>query len=140
MIRIAALAGVAGLAMLSAANAEPISVRSVMCDTARQVEQFAEAVLGAQLSIEDALKAVGRAAGEPHACVFLPVLVDDVQDEKTISHGGIQYAIRRVSVIALMHETSVGLVSQQVEPRVQYSLAMRTTLSKARTQRPRLRR
>jgi hypothetical protein len=108
---------------VNVAAAEPVFVRALMCDTAEQVEYFAEALLGAQLSIEEALAAVGRAVADPQACVFLPVLVDDVRDEKSITYGGATYVVRRVRVIALMHEASVGLVSQSIEPRVQYSLA-----------------
>src|SRR5262245_19131994 len=93
-----ALLAIAGLCVLACGTviAEPLSIHAVMCDTADQVEQFAEAVLGANLSIEEALSAVGRAAAEPDACVFIPALVDDVRDEKDISYGGITYVVRRV--------------------------------------------
>jgi hypothetical protein len=89
------------------------------------VEQFAEAVFGASLSIDEALSAVGEAAGEPNACVFIPALVDDVRDEKDISYGGVTYVVRRVSVVALMRQTGIGVVSQTIDPRVQFSLAIK---------------
>jgi hypothetical protein len=133
----------AGLCVLagSAALAQPLGVHAVMCDTADQVEQFAEALLGANLSVEEALAAVGKAAGEPSACVFIPALVDDVHDEKDISYGGVTYVVRRVSVIALMRQTGIGTISQRIDPRTQFSLAVKSPVTQVgrRLLRPRTR-
>lgn len=128
-----ALLATAGLCVLAcqAVIAEPLSIHAVLCDTAAQVEQFAEAVLGANLAIEEALSAVGKAAAEPSACVFIPALVDDVRDEKDLSYGGITYVVRRVSVIALMRQSGIGMISQRIDPRVQFSLAMKGSAAHA---------
>ena len=122
MIRYA-LALLASVLLAHSAAAEPISIDALLCDTPKQVEDFAEALLGAQLSVDEALGAINRISGED-ACVFVPALVDDVKDEKGITYSNAQYVIRHVTVIALLRQTAIGLISQRVEPREQYSLAL----------------
>lgn len=71
--------------------------------------------------------------------MFLPVLVDGIRDEKEVTYADATYVIRRVSVIALMRESSVGLISQSIEPRVQFSLVAKGPSSKRTLLRPRKR-
>ena len=44
--------------------------------------------------------------------------------KKGITYSNAQYVIRHVTVIALLRQTAIGLISQRVEPREQYSLAL----------------
>ena len=110
-----------------------------MCDSPSHVEQFAEALLSAGLPLDDAINAVNTAAGARDTCVFVPVLVDNIRDEKEITYADATYVVRRVSVIALMRESRVGLISHRIEPRVQYSIAAKGTLPKRTLLRPRKR-
>ena len=123
----------------ASAIAQPIAVRAIMCDALPQVEQFAEALLGAGLPLDNAISAVNTAASGRDACVFLPVLVDDIRNEKELIYADATYVIRRVSVIALMRESSVGVISQSIEPRLQFSLAAKGSRPKRTLLRPRKR-
>ena len=114
--------------LTSGVRAEPRAVHDLMCNSPAQVEQFAEAALGAGLSIEDAQLAVNNAAGDAQACVFVPVVVDNVHDEKQLRYNGQTYVVRRVAVVALMRQTKIGWISQAIAPRVQFSLAVKEKL------------
>ena len=133
------VAALAYAGVVTYAVAEPLVVRAIMCDSPSHVEQFAEALLGAGLLLDDAINAVNTAANARDACVFVPVLIEDIHDEKEITYADTTYVVRRVSVIALMRESRVGLISQRIEPRVQYSIAAKGTLPKRTLLRPRKR-
>ena len=132
------LAALCAVCFVDPAVAEPVAVHAIMCDEASHVDQFAEAMIGAGLAIDDAMMAVNKAASA-RSCVFVPVLVDDIHDEKDITRLDATYVIRRVSVIALMRASRIGLISQRIEPRVQYSLAVKGTWPNRTTLRPRRR-
>jgi hypothetical protein len=119
LVFVAAVAG----ALASAAQAGPLALHEIMCDDPSQVERYAEAAFGAGLSIDEARWAVNRAVGDPQACVFVPIVVENMHDEKQLKYNGQTYVIRRVDVVALFRQTEIGWISQAIAPRVQFSLA-----------------
>lgn len=124
--RLMLIAAVVGEFASGPARAEPLALHEIMCNASSQVEQFAEAVFGAGFSLEEGRSAVNAAAGDPDACVFVPVVVDDVHDEKELKYSGQTYVIRRVAVVALMLQTESGWISQTIVPRIQFSLSAKS--------------
>jgi hypothetical protein len=119
-------ASVIACSLSNSAQADPLALHEIMCNASSQVEQFAEAMLGAGLPFEEARSVVNAAAHDPDACVFVPVVVDDVHDEKELNYSGQTYVIRRVDVVALMLQTQIGWISQSIAPRVQFSLSAKS--------------
>jgi hypothetical protein len=101
-------------------RAQPVVVDGVFCDTLGQMQSVAEAHLGAQLSIKEALRVINEAADRVDACVPMSrLIVEDVVDVKELVYGEDRLMVRRVSVIGVILD---GSIARGVVPKEQYVL------------------
>lgn len=123
--RVAAQAAILlGLATSVHADTEPKIATGVFCDTQQQIEGFAEAHLGAQLSVLEATRAINKAAGKDDACSAISnAIVASMEEVKDLKIGGKSYVVTRVSVIGIMELTPAGVVAQSIPAVKQYVLA-----------------
>jgi hypothetical protein len=99
-------------------------VTGVFCDTQDQIEGFAEAHLGAQLSVLEATETVNKAAGRDDACSPIAnVVVARMEEVKATTIGGKSYIITRLSVIGIMTSTPAGMAPRFVPALEQFVVA-----------------
>ena len=98
-------------------------VTGVFCDTQDQMEGFAEAHIGAQLSVAEAMRAINKAMGKDDACAPIAnVVVGNMENVKEMTIAGSGYAVTRLSVIGIMTPTPSGMAPQLVPAVEQYVL------------------
>jgi hypothetical protein len=118
------LAALVSSAALVQADNEPMIVTGVFCDTQQQVEGFAEAHLGAQLSVREATRAINKAAGKDDACSPISnVIVGNMEEVKDLKIAGKGYAVTRLRVVGILQLTPAGMVARSVPALEQYVLA-----------------
>jgi hypothetical protein len=98
-------------------------ITGVFCDTEAQIASFAEAHLGAQLSVLEATRAINKAEGKDACSPIANVIVGSREEVKQIKLGGKGYTISRLRVIGLMIPTPAGLLPRSVPALEQYVLA-----------------
>jgi hypothetical protein len=87
------LAALVSSTTLVEADSDPKIVTGVFCDTQQQVEGFAEAHLGAQLSVREATRAINKAAGKDDACSPISnAIVGNMEEVKDLKIAGKRYA------------------------------------------------
>src|SRR5205807_9512038 len=88
------LAGLAIAVPPMHADNGPKIVTGVFCDTEAQIEGFAEAHLGAQLSILEATHAINKAAGKNDACSPISnAIVSELEEVKEMTIEEKSYTI-----------------------------------------------
>jgi hypothetical protein len=118
------LAGAFGALSIAPARAEPKVVDGVFCDTIAQIEGFAEAHVGAEMSVLDALQVVNKAANKQDACLPMArVIVDDMRDAKDLTVGGTALMVQRVMVVGIMMTTPNGPMPRALPAAEQFVLA-----------------
>lgn len=116
-----AISALASLAIYAApVNAGPRIVSGVFCDTAQLIESFAEAHVGAELPMSEALQIVNRAESRENACAALAgLIVNGAEDTKKVQINGTHLVIRKVTIVGVV----VGqFVIRSDAPEEQYAL------------------
>ena len=70
----------------------PTVITGVFCDTEAQIASFAEAHLGAQLSVLEAIRAINKAAGKDACSPIANVIVGSMEEVKQMKLGGKDYS------------------------------------------------
>jgi hypothetical protein len=117
------LALLASMLPVSFARAQAIVANGVFCDTLAQIEGFAEAHIGAELSVVDALQTINKAAEKQNACMpVIHAIIDNLRDTKELTIAGNTMTVQQVTIVGVMVMTPSGPIARVIPGTEQFIL------------------